>query len=384
MLKAYKYRIYPNKSQKELINKHIGSTRFLYNLALETKLSAYASNRKYLSLYDLIKQIPDLKKECMWLKEINSQSLQMSLRNLDKAFTGFFKGKSNFPKYKSKWNGSQSFNIPQHIKLENNTVKFPKFNEGIKIVIHRNIKGKIKQGTISRSTTGKFYISILCETNECIPKKHNITNNTVGIDLGIKDFLITSNKERIKNPKYLKKLENKLKYNQRKYSKYKGKRTKKKISKLHEKIRHQRMNFLHQISSKLVKENQSIAIENLDIKGMMQNGYISKSISDVSWGAFIRMLKYKSEWYGKNLIQIGRFEPSSKTCSVCGNINKNLELKDRTWSCYKCNTDHDRDVNAAINIKNFALKKYVSGVDTKNHGELPTLVRAMTRENNKL
>lgn len=382
MLKAFKYRIYPNKSQKVLLNKHIGASRFIFNLALETKTIAYAGSGVNLSCFDLIKQIPDLKKECEWLKEINSQSLQAPIRNLDNAFTRFYKGQGNFPKYKSKWKGRQSFHVPQNVKVENGILTMPKFKkQGIKIKTHRSLEGEIKSATISRTPTGRYFVSILCDTDtEYLPKKKIQKETTVGVDLGIKEFLITSDGEITDNPKYLKKAESKLKYLQRKYSKHKGARTKYKLVKLHEKIANQRRDFLHKQSSKLVKENHSIAIEDLNVKGMLKNHCLAKSISDAGWSMFATMLEYKCEWYGVNLLKIGRFEPSSKTCSSCGDVNKELTLKDRSWTCKKCGTHHQRDINAAINIKNFALRNHVSGTDTKNQDELPTLVGVMTPE----
>jgi len=382
MLKANKYRIYPNKAQKVLLNKHIGAARFLFNLALETKTTAYAGGGVNLSCFDLIKQIPDLKKECGWLKEVNSQSLQAPIRNLDNAFTRFFKGQGNFPKYKSKWKGKQSFHIPQNVQVEDGRLVIPKFKKkGIKIKLHRPLEGTIKSTTISRTPTGKYFVSILLETEvECLPKNKVEKETTVGVDLGIKDFLITSDGEVVDTPKYLRKAESKLKYIQRKYSKYKGKRTKNKLVKLHEKVANQRRDFLHQQSSKLVKECRTIAIEDLNVKGMLKNHCLAKSISDVGWSMFTTMLEYKCEWYGVNLLNIGRFEPSSKTCSNCGKVNKELTLKNREWTCKSCNTKHDRDINAAVNIKNFALRNHVSGTDTQTRNELPTLVGVLTSE----
>jgi putative transposase len=226
MLKGYKYRISPTNSQKELIAKHIGSSRFVYNLALETKNAAYIGYKHNFSPFDLIKQLPDLKKECKWLKEVNSQSLQQSIQNMDIAFKKFFKG-AGFPKFKKKSNCG-SFSIPQNVIVENNLLIIPKFKEGIDIVLHREIKGTIKSATISVTPTGKYFASILVDTNTETPSKAPVKENTtVGIDLGIKDFAITSNGEVFENPKNLRKTQSKLKYVQRKYSKNKGKRTKK-------------------------------------------------------------------------------------------------------------------------------------------------------------
>ena len=371
----------PTKAQQELINKHIGSCRFVYNLALETKQTAYAGNKVNLDCFDLIKQLPDLKKECVWLKEINAQSLQQSITHLDNAFTKFYKGQADFPKFKKK-SVKQSFNIPQNAIIENNKLIIPKFKRGIKIILHRTFKGNIKQATISKTPTGKYFVSILVENNVANPIKTTIKSNcTIGIDLGIKSFLVTSDGQEFDNPKYLRSAQSKLKYIQSKYSKYKGKKTKHRLAILYEKVTNQRKDFLNKISIQLIKNHDCIAIENLNINGMLQNHCLTQSISDVSWSTFVDMLKYKAEWYGKNILQIGRFEPSSKTCHVCGNINKELTLKDREWTCKICNTTHDRDINAAINIKNFALKNYLcTGRIQENQNELPTLVGVMTSE----
>ena len=384
MYKSFKFRLYPTDFQKELIAKHIGSSRFVYNLALETKNTAYLGNKYNFSPFDLIKQLPDLKKECAFLKEVNSQSLQQSIQNMDIAFKKFFKG-AGFPKFKSKTRGKQSFSVPQNVILdtENSRLVIPKFKKkGIKIVIHRKIKGTIKSAVISRTPTGKYFASILVDTNREIPKKAPIKENTtIGIDLGIKDFLITSNGEKIENPKNLRKAQNKLKYLSRRYSKYKGSRTKKRLALQHEKVVNKRKDFLHKTSMKLISENQTIAIENLNIAGMLKNHNLAQSITDASWGMFVDMLNYKADWYGKNILQIGRFAPSSKTCSECGYINKGLTLKDRSWTCLKCNSVLDRDVNAALNIKSFALKNYLSEERRlKNRNELPTLVGVLTSE----
>lgn len=381
MLKGLKYRLYPTNSQKELIAKHIGSSRFVYNLALETKNTAYLGSKHNFSPFDLIKQLPDLKKECEWLKEVNSQSLQQSIQNMDIAFKKFFKG-AGFPKFKSKHRGKQSFSIPQNVIVENNLLIIPKFKEGINIVLHREIKGAIKSATISVTPTGKYFVSILVDTNTEIPIKAPIKENTtIGIDLGIKDFAITSEGEVFENPKFLRKAQSKLKYIQRKYSKNKGKRTKQRLALLHEKVVNKRKDFLHKVSTKLIRENQTIALEDLAVKNMVKNHNLAQAISDVSWSTFVSMLEYKADWYGKNILRIGRFAPSSKTCNCCGYINKELTLKDREWTCPKCNSVLDRDVNASINIKSFALKNYLSGEHTlKNQGKLPTLVGALTLE----
>jgi putative transposase len=325
-------------------------------------------------------QLPELKKECEWLKEVNSQSLQQSITNLDKAYTAFFKGQNNFPKYKKKSNRG-SFNIPQNVLLQDGKLIIPKFKKGISIALHRPIKGEIKQATISRTPTGKYFVSILCDTVEAIKQKDIIKEaTTIGIDLGIKSFAITSNGEEFENPKFLRKAQSKLKYVQRKYSKHKGGRTKHKLALIHEKVANQRKDFLHKLSSELIKNHDSIAIENLAVNNMVKNHKLALSISDAGWGIFTSMLEYKANWYGKNILKIGRFDPSSKLHANCGYINKELSLSDREWKCLKCGEVVLRDLNAAINIKSFALKNILSGTDRKNQGKLPTLVGALTLE----
>lgn len=379
MFKAVKYRLYPTKSQAVLLDKHINACRFIYNLALETKQMAYASNKTNLTCFDIKKQLPELKRECLWLKEVNSQSLQQAIINMDVAYTNFFKGKSEFPKFKSKRKINQSFGVPQSVKIGEDYISIPKFKP-IKAVIHRPIHGKIKNATVSKTPTGKYFASVLFETAESAPTKPKITEaNTIGIDLGIKDFAITSEGEKFANPKFLKKSISKLKFVQRKYSKYKGKRTKQKLALLHEKVANQRSNFLHQITKKLVVENQTIALEDLNVSGMIENHKLAQSIQDVSWGKFMVLINYKAEWYGSNIIKIGRFEPSSRM-SDCGQVNKELTLKDRVWTCKHCGNTYDRDIQAAKNIKKFALRNHVSGTDTKTRNELPTLVGVLTCE----
>ncbi len=381
MLKSYKYRIYPTKPQEGLIRKHCGSMRFLYNLALETKTAAYAGSRIYLTRFDLQKQLPDLKKELPWLKEVNSQSLQVVFRDLDTAYNRFFKGQGAFPKFKKKM-GKGSFNIPQNVKIKDGKLNIPKFKEGIKINMHRKMAGGIRQATVSHTPTGRYFVSILCDNGKALPAKAPIeTSTAIGVDLGIKDFAVASNGKRFASPKYLRASESKLKYVSSKYSRHKGKNTRHRLAKAHEKVANQRKDYLHKVSSTLIGENQTVCIETLKVNNMLKNHCLAKSISDAGWGMFVEMLEYKANWYGKNVIKIGTFEPSSKTCSKCGRINKELTLKDREWDCKVCSATLDRDLNASINIKNFALKKHVCpGRILKNQGELPTLVGVMTPE----
>jgi len=302
---------------------------------------------------------------------------------MDSAFKHFFKG-GGFPKFKSKHRGNQSFRIPQNVVLdvENSELIIPKFKKkGISIVLHRELKGIIRSATISKTSTGKYFVSILVDTQTEVPEKPPITTSTtVGIDLGVKDFAVTSNGEVFANPKYLNQMKSRLAYTQSKYSKHKGKRRRHRLAMLHEKVANQRKDFLHKTSNQLISDNQTIALETLAVRNMMQNHCLAKAIADVSCSTFVSMMEYKAEWRGKNILRIGRFAPSSKTCSDCGHIHKGLTLADREWTCDGCGVTHDRDVNAAVNIKSFALKDILSGTDRKNHVELPTLVGVMTHE----
>jgi len=362
ILKSYKYRLYPNKQQKELIEQTFGCNRYIYNKALETKIKHYEKTKKTISMFKLITGL--LKKEKQeneWLRIPYSQTLQMSLKNLDVAFTNFFRTKSGFPKFKSR-KSRQSVQYPQNVKVDwgNNKVYFPKL-KNITTKLSRKFNGKIKTSTLSKTKTNKYFVSILVEINEEIPNKPRIIEKTsIGVDLGIKSYITCSDGTKVDYPRFLKKSQLKLKYYQRKASKKnKGSLRRKKlvkyVTKLHEKIANQRADWLHKLSTKLICENQTICLEDLNVTEMQKIRYLAQSISDCSWSKFVEFLKYKSEWYGTNLLFIGRFDPSSKTCSNCGYINNELKLSDRVWICPECKEKLDRDVNASQNIKNFAL-----------------------------
>jgi len=365
MLKSYKYRIYPNQEQKKLMSHIFGQVRFVYNLGLETKISAYIGNKKNYTCIDLSNQIKELKDtECPWLKESPSQALQMSLRNLDNAYTNFFRG-GGFPKFKRKF-GKQSFQLPQGVYLENKKQIFIPKLKLVGIDLHREFKGEIKTVTVSKSVTNKYYVSILIDTSELKPDKREIKESTsVGLDLGIKDFCITSDGKKFKNHDFFKSAMNKLRIEQRsltrkqKDSKHYQKQ-KMKISLLYEHIRNQRQDYLHKISKYLVDDYDTICMEDLNVSSMVKNHKLARAISDMGWNEFKSMIEYKCDWYGKTLSIIGRFDPSSKTCSSCGTINKDLTLNNRKWICPKCNEKHDRDINAAINIKKIGLRNQPS------------------------
>lgn len=380
MLKAFKYRIYPTEEQTLLIEQHFGSCRLVYNLALEAKKMAYSGAKYNLSRMDLQKQLIDLKKECDWLWNINSQSLQSQLLNLDVAFKKFFKQGSGFPKFKSK-HGRQSFQCPQNVSVEDKILWLPKFKSGVPIILHRPFKGAIKTVTISRNSTGKYFASILVETGEKLPAKPiPIKDRAIGIDVGLKDFVAVGNINltrsfKIDNPKYLRNETKLLARRQRQLSrKIKGSKNRDKaklrVARLHERILNKRKDFTNKISYRLVNDNQvnTICIEDLNVKGMMKNHKLARAIGDVAWGELFRQLKYKSDWVGKNLLVADRFSATSKDCHKCGYKNNSLALSDRVWDCPICGTHHDRDENAVPNIITSAFLKY-----NKNRDGLPEL-----------
>lgn len=362
--KSYKYRLYPNNAQATLLDRHFGCTRLIYNWALGEKIRVYQETGESLSRYQLQDQLPGMKQgERPWLAEVNAQSLQASLINLDRAFMNFFKQRTKFPRFKKKTH-RQSFQVPQRgqIDFENGKLIIPKFLEGIRCKVSRRFEGETKTFTVSKTTTGKYFVSVLVETPDEIPAKRNITaDSTIGIDVGIKDFCTLSTGEKMDNPKHLREELKRLKVLQRRASKKKkGSKNRKKavlkVAKLHEKISNRRNDFLHKLTHRLTSDNQadSLAIEDLNVAGMMKNHCLAQAVADVSWSEFFRQLEYKSEWRGVNLLKIGRFEPSSRAC-ICGTVNRELSLSDRQWTCKACGATHDRDILAANNIKRFAL-----------------------------
>lgn len=362
--RAYRYRLYPNEEQEVLIAKHLGCCRFIYNYALDKKVKAYQKDRTNISWYEIKKELPKMKKseEYCWLSEVNSASLQMSLANLDSAFVKFFREKKGFPKFKSKKDSKQSFSIPQNTKVdfENGRVFIPKFKIGIKAKLHRTFEGIVKSSTITRTSTGKYFISILVEVNESdVPMKPICESKAVGIDLGIKTFAVLSDGTEIPNPKYLKQSIDKVKHLQRSLShKTKGSKNRdkarRKLALAYERVTNQRKDFSHKVTKYLVSNYDTICLEDLNVKGMVKNHHLAQSISDVSWSMFNTLLEYKAQEQGVNILRIGRFEPSSKSCP-CGYINKGLTLAMREWTCPACGATHDRDLLAANNIKRFAF-----------------------------
>jgi putative transposase len=382
MKKGNLYRIYPNKEQKVLLEKHFGACRFIYNRFLSIRQTMYSKfeigiNRGYLD--DLLsekKELGYLKELHPWLKEVNSQSLQQANKNLDNAYTRFFKGLGGYPQRKKK-KDNNSFQVPQHYKINISTSEiFIPVVGWIKLKMHRQLFKEmafednvilkdtnpelLKTLTVSRTPTRKYHVSILTEDNIDYPQTQPYTHETmIGIDVGIKTFTACSNGEKIDNPRFLKTSLEKLKFLQKNVSrKVKGSKNRRKaihkLAKLHEKIANQRHDFQHKVSLNLICENQAIAVETLNIQGMKKNHKLAQAVSDSAWYSFVLKLEYKAQIFGKNILKINQWEPSSKTCNVCGFKLKELNLDIREWQCPSCNVLHDRDINAAINIKKFA------------------------------
>lgn len=371
--KSYKFQLHPTKEQTILLEKHFGCVRWTYNYFLNERKVQYQTDKKSDGYVKQCATLTGLKKleETKWLKEVNSQSLQQALKNLDIAFGRFFKGVSSFPTFKSK-RDKNSFGIPQFFSIKENMLHVPKFKQGIKLNKHREIEGTIRNCTIEKTPKGKYYVSIVCE---CEIQEKPKTNKTVGIDLGVKDFVVTSDGERFKNHKFFQQNQKKLKRAQQHLArKVKGSKSRekqrKKVAAIHEKIANSRKDTLHKLSYRLVNEYDVIIAEDLSVKKMLKDKVLSKQISDASWGTFLTFLSYKASWYGKTFHKINRFYPSSKTCGNCGYINQGLKLADRTWECTSCKAKIDRDLNAAQNILKEGLKEISAGTVDNTDGAI--------------
>ncbi len=374
--KAYKFRIYPDNAQKEQIAKTIGCSRYIFNHFLHEWETAYKTTGKGLTRSICSSQLPSLKKELSWLKEPDAIALQASIENLQDAYTRFFKGESKHPRFKSKKNPVQSYKTKftnNNIEVKGNRLKLPKLG-WVKFAKSREVEGRIMNATVRRNAANKHFVSILCEVDIEPLKK---TGSSVGIDLGLKDFAILSDGTVYDNPKFFRSLEKKLAKEQRILSRRKERakkegrklseaknyqKQKRKVSLLHEKIRNRREDYLHKLSTDIVKNHDVIGLEDFRVKGMVKNKKLSKAISEASWGLFREMLEYKADWYGKTVVKVARNFPSSQLCSSCGYRNKAVkDLSVRTWTCPECGTAHDRDVNASMNLQTEALRLLTVG-----------------------
>lgn len=394
MLKAVKVRIYPNEEQQSHLAQAFGCVRWVWNQSLATMSQTYKETGKGISALTMKKQIPVWKTEFEWLKECYFQCLQSSVLNLSQAFINFFDGRTGYPTFKKR-HGKQSIQFPQNVKVKgDDEIKFPGNLGVVKAIIHRELVGSVKTVTVSKMPDGRYYASLLMDDGIDKPAT-NEDGKAIGLDLGLLDFVVTSDGSKYQNPRHLKNHARNLKRKQKKLSCKKDKTTKARrkaklaVAKVHARIARVREDFRHKLSRKIVDENQIIVVENLAVKNMVKNHCLAKSISDAGWGMFCTMLKYKAEAEGKVYLEVGRFFPSSHLCSETLLSLPHMDLSVREFNCPHCGSRHDRDINAAINIKNEGLRILALGtsvtalggnVRPKQYGRKSTNVEAVALE----
>lgn len=364
MLIGFRYRIYPTEEQKVLLAKAFGCARHAYNWAIDQRREAYANGERTPSEFDLKTRMTAHKKELPWLSDVSDWALKEAISDAVAAYDNFFKKRARFPRYKSRRDSKQTARWLRPVMKGHNHVMIPRIGV-MRFRQHCDFEGKVKSATITRAASGRYYISLLVDDGKEAPEKPSVVTDAVGIDVGLADFAILSTGEKIPNPNFgrsdrrIKGLQKKLARQKKGSNRYK--RTKQKLAREHEKIADRRRDFLHKLSTRLVDENQAIAVEDLNVKGMLRNHHLARSISDASWSEFFRMLEYKCERYGVHLMKCDRWEPTSKTCSECGHRMDHMPLDVRRWVCPECGCIHDRDVNAAINILSAASVEYGRG-----------------------
>jgi putative transposase len=365
--RAYKFRFYPTPEQEQVLAQTFGCARFVYNYMLRVRTDAWLQRREKVGYHETSSLLTALKKdpEYAWLGEVSSVPIQQALRHLQSAFNNFFAKRAQYPSFKSKHGRQSATYAASAFKWDGKSLTLAKTKEPLNIRWSRTIPkaAKVTTCTVSKDPAGRYFVSLLCD--DCVASKP-AAQSKVGIDLGLTHFAVLSNGEKVAAPNVLRKYEKRLSLLQRRFSKkQKGSnnRTKarKKVARLHAKIADTRRDFLHKLSTKLISENQTIAVETLSVKNMQKNRCLSKAISDASWSEFLRQLEYKALWYGRELIGIDRWYPSSKRCNVCGHIESSMPLSKRHWTCPQCKTIHDRDTNAAINILAAGLAVTVCG-----------------------